>query len=148
MRLLIQRVKESKVIVEKKVVGSINNGVLVFFASQVNDDDSKIQYLVDKLVNLRIFSDDKDGKMNFSLKDINGEVLVVSQFTLYANCLKGRRPSFINAQKAAIAKNQYDEFVRLLKKDISISKVETGVFAAMMEVHLINDGPATFIIDN
>jgi D-aminoacyl-tRNA deacylase len=145
MKLLIQRVKSASVMVDKKIVGSIKNGALVFFGSKQGDVKENVKYLSEKLINLRIFSDE-DGKMNLSIKDKKYDVLVVSQFTLYADCSKGRRPSFIFAQDPKIAKEYYDEFVGLLKKDVS--KVETGVFGAMMEVSLINDGPATFIIES
>ena len=146
MRLLIQRVLSASVVVDKKIVGSIKNGALIFFGTSVNDDDSKVKILAEKFVNLRIFSDEND-KMNLSIKDISGEVLIVSQFTLYADCSKGRRPSFINAGKPEIAKKQYEEFVKLVKSKVS-TKVQTGIFGAMMEVHLINNGPATFLLEN
>ena len=146
MRLLIQRVIKASVVVDKKIVGSVKNGALIFFGTSVNDDDSKIKILADKFVNLRIFSDEND-KMNLSIKDVSGEVLIVSQFTLYADCSKGRRPSFINAGKPDIAKKQYDEFVELVKSKVS-TKVASGIFGAMMQVHLINDGPGTFLLEN
>jgi D-aminoacyl-tRNA deacylase len=146
MRLLIQRVINASVVVDKKIVGSIKNGALIFFGTSVNDDDSKIEILAEKFVNLRIFSDEND-KMNLSIKDISGEVLIVSQFTLYADCSKGRRPSFINAGKPDIANKQYEKFVELVKEKVS-TNVQTGVFGAMMQVHLINDGPGTFLLES
>jgi D-aminoacyl-tRNA deacylase len=144
MRALIQRVKNASVEVDGKVVGKINKGILIFFATTEGDEKSQIEWLASKIVNLRIFSD-KEGKMNLSLKEVNGELLVVSQFTLYADCIQGRRPSFIKAQDPSIAINLYEEFVSFLKKDVEV--VETGVFGAKMEVNLINDGPVTFMID-
>jgi len=143
MRLVIQRVKKASVLVNNQIVGSINSGALVFLAIHKDDLEKQIVWLVNKLLNLRFFSDSLD-KMNLSLKDTNKEVLVVSQFTLYADTLTGRRPSFTQSAHPEKAKNYYDQFIKLLQKEI---KVETGVFGAKMEVELINDGPVTFIID-
>lgn len=145
MRVLIQRVKNASVEVEGKIVGRIIKGILVFFATTQGDDKSQIEWLSSKIVNLRMFTD-QEGKMNLSLKEVNGEILVVSQFTLYADCIHGRRPSFIKAQEPSIAIKLYEEFVSFLKKDVEV--VETGVFGAKMEVSLINDGPVTFMIDS
>jgi len=144
MRIVIQRVKEASVEVNKKEVGKINKGLLVFFGAKKEDTEEQISWLVTKIINLRIFSD-VNGKMNLSLKDIQGEILVVSQFTLYADCTMGRRPSFIKAAEPAYAEKLYERFIKEMKKEIA--KVETGIFAAKMEVKLINDGPVTFIID-
>lgn len=145
MRALIQRVKKASVEVDGKVVGKINSGMLIFFATAQGDDSSQIEWLSSKIINLRIFADSED-KMNLSLKDVNGEILVVSQFTLYGDCTQGRRPSFIKAQDPSIAEKLYIEFVTFLRKNVEF--VDTGVFGAKMEVSLINDGPVTFIIDS
>lgn len=144
MRLLIQRVKEASVEVDKKIVGSIGSGALVFFAAHQNDRPESVAFLTNKLIHLRIFSDAAD-KMNLSLLDTLGSVLIVSQFTLYADCFKGHRPSFIQTAPPDVARTYYDAFVTEVKKSISI--VETGIFGANMQVHLVNDGPATFILD-
>jgi D-tyrosyl-tRNA(Tyr) deacylase len=144
MRLLIQRVKEASVLVENKVVGAIANGALVFFGVHKDDTEAQISYLAQKLINLRMFGDEND-KMNLSLLDIKGEILVISQFTLYADCSEGRRPDFFQSAPPIIAKPLYEKFVLELKK--SIEKIETGIFGAKMEVRLINDGPVTFIVD-
>ena len=144
MRICIQRVKQASVKVANVFVGSIEKGALVFLGVHHNDTLQDMQYLVNKLVNLRMFTDDQD-KMNFSLKDVGGEVLVVSQFTLYANCHTGRRPSFTDSASPTIAEELYLQFVEELKAHVS--NVETGIFGALMEVSLINDGPVTFLID-
>lgn len=145
MRAVIQRVKKASVEVEGKVVGKINSGLLVFFATTHGDDASQIEWLASKIINLRIFSDSED-KMNLSLKDVKGEILVVSQFTLYGDCNEGRRPSFVKAQEPSLAEKLYNEFVSFLRKNVEF--VDTGIFGAKMEVGLINDGPVTFIIDS
>ena len=111
MKLVVQRVKKSKVTVEDKVIGSINEGFLVLIGISNNDTKENADYLVKKLINLRVFSDN-DGKMNLSIKDIKGELLLVSQFTLYADCKNGNRPSFINAAKTDLAKPLYEYFIR------------------------------------
>jgi D-tyrosyl-tRNA(Tyr) deacylase len=144
MRIVIQRVKEAKVLVDEKVVGSISSGALVFFGSHKEDEQKEVLYLVNKLVNLRMFADSED-KMNISLVEAKKELLVISQFTLYADCQTGRRPSFTDTAPPEIAKTFYDQFIQEAKK--MVPKVETGVFGAKMEVRLINDGPVTFIID-
>ncbi len=145
MRLLIQRVKTAKVLVDKKVVGSINKGLLIFLAALDTDTREDLLYLTRKVANLRIFPDDQD-KMNRSLKDVKGGVLVVPQFTLYANCSAGNRPSFVKAGQPDTAKKFYDDFVFELKKELP--RIEGGVFGVKMEVHLVNDGPVTFIVDS
>ena len=144
MRAIIQRVKEAKVEVDKKTVGKINEGFLVFLACRKDDTLKKIPILADKIANFRIFPDSND-KMNLSLKDTNGEILIVSQFTLYADTKKGRRPSFTELMEPKLANEMYESFIAEMKK--RIPKVEAGVFQAKMKVHLINDGPLTFIID-
>ena len=144
MRVVIQRVLKASVEVENKIVGSIDKGLLVLFGTKEGDKKDQLSYLIDKLINLRIFPDEND-KLNLSLKDIEGEILIVSQFTLYGDCSKGRRPSFVHAQKPEEAKKIYELFLSEMKKEIK--KVESGIFGAKMKVSLINDGPVTFIID-
>jgi D-aminoacyl-tRNA deacylase len=144
VRLLIQRIKEASVFIDNKCFSSIKNGLLVFFAAKVGDTIEHVPSLAQKLINLRIFRDHED-KMNLSIQDVGGEILVVSQFTLYGDTSSGRRPSFILSAKGEDAIVLYDAFVSELKKQIP--KVETGVFGAKMEVHLINDGPVTFSMD-
>ncbi len=144
MRVIIQRVKTAKVEVEQKVISQINQGILVLFGCHKDDKENKIDHLVDKIVNMRIFSDETD-KMNLSLKDISGDILVVSQFTLLADTKKGRRPSFINSMEPKRANEFYKKFISKLKEHIA--NVQTGIFGAKMQVSLINDGPVTFILD-
>ena len=144
MKLVIQRVKNAKVDVDGKTVGSIENGFLVLIGVTHADNKETADYLVKKLCNLRVFEDEND-KMNLSLKDVAGEVLVVSQFTLYGDCRKGKRPSFIAAARPGTAIPLYERFVaELMDHDLH---VETGWFGADMEVSLINDGPVTLILD-
>ena len=146
MRLVVQRVKESQVEVEGKIVGHINKGFLVLLGIKHSDTKEDADYLVKKLVNLRIFSDEND-KMNLALKDVNGELLIISQFTLYGDCKKsGNRPSFSDSAKPDIAIPLYEYFIEECKKQIAI--VETGIFGADMKVSLLNDGPVTIIIDS
>lgn len=144
MKLLLQRVKNAQVSVQTEQVGSINQGILALVAIEEHDSPEIIAKMADKLLNYRVFSDEY-GKMNLSLKDIKGELLLVSQFTLAANTNKGLRPSFNGAAKPEKAKNDFDEFVRLCQQ--SNLKVETGQFAADMQVGLINDGPVTFLLE-
>lgn len=146
MRLVVQRVTESSVKVEDKIVGHINKGFLALLGIKHSDTKEDADYLVKKLVNLRIFSDEND-KMNLALKDVNGELLIISQFTLYGDCKKsGNRPSFSDSAKPDIAIPLYEYFIEECKKQIAI--VETGVFGADMKVSLLNDGPVTIIIDS
>ncbi len=146
MRLLIQRVKNAEVSVDNKIVGKINNGLLVFVGIKNSDTQEDVDYLVKKLINLRIFND-YNNKMNLSLQDINGELLVISQFTLYGNCKKsGNRPSFSEAAKPNIAISLYEYFINECKKLIPV--VERGIFGAEMQVNLLNDGPVTIILDS
>ncbi|MEM1282507.1 MAG: D-aminoacyl-tRNA deacylase [Chlamydiota bacterium] len=144
MRILIQRVKEAYVDVDGQVVGKIGKGVLVFLGLHKDDTESSIPWLVNKLVGLRVFEDEQ-GKMNLSVKDIGGEVLVVSQFTLYGNCMNGRRPDFISTMRGEDAEQLYDRFVKEVQ-DI-MGSVQSGQFGANMQVHLVNDGPVTFMIE-
>ena len=145
MRVVVQRVKHASVTINGTVNGKINNGFLVLLGVQSTDSEQDVDYLVKKVTNLRIFSDEND-KMNLSLKDVNGELLIVSQFTLYANCKEGNRPSFVEAAKPDIAIPLYEYFVSECKKIIPV--VETGIFGADMKVNLLNDGPVTIIIDS
>ena len=144
MRAVIQRVKEAEVKISGKTVGKIGKGLLVLLAVHQDDTEDKIERLATKIINLRIFAD-KDDKMNLSIKDVGGEILVVSQFTLYGDISKGNRPSFIESAKPDKAVPYYEKFVEKIK--VSGLKTATGEFGAMMEVSLINDGPVTIIID-
>ena len=145
MRVVVQRVKHASVTINGTVNGKINNGFLVLLGIQSTDSKQDVDYLVKKVTNLRIFSDEND-KINLSLKDVNGELLIVSQFTLYANCKEGNRPSFVEAAKPDIAIPLYEYFVSECKKIIPV--VETGIFGADMKVDLLNDGPVTIIMDS
>lgn len=144
MRAVIQRVTRAKVTVADEVVGEIGQGLLILLGVTHQDDNKDADVLIDKIVNLRIFSD-AEGKMNLSLIDIRGAMLVVSQFTLYGDTRRGRRPSFINAASGEDALRWYDFFVTNARE--SVQKVETGIFGAMMAVELVNDRPVTIIID-
>lgn len=144
MKIVIQRVANAQVEVDKKVVGKIGKGFLVLVGVTHEDTKENADYLVKKLCKLRIFTDEND-KMNLSLKDVNGELLIVSQFTLYANCKDGNRPSFVEAAKPEQANELYEYFCSECEKnDI---KVEKGIFGADMKVSLLNDGPVTIIIE-
>ena len=146
VRLVIQRVKEASVKVENKIVGKINQGFLVLLGIKNTDTKKDVEYLVRKLVNLRVFSDE-DGKMNLSIMSVKGELLIVSQFTLYGECKKsGNRPSFTEAAKPDIAIPLYEYFIGECKKQVLV--VQEGIFGADMEVGLVNDGPVTIIIDS
>ncbi len=145
MKLVIQRVKNAKVKVEDKVVGKINHGFLVLLGVTHNDTKEIADYLVNKLCKLRVFADEND-KMNLNIKDVKGELLIVSQFTLYADCMQGNRPSFTNAAKPEKANELYEYFCsECEKQDIRLQK---GIFGADMKVELTNDGPVTIIIEN
>ena len=145
MRAVLQRVSRAKVTVAGDVTGEIERGILVLLGVGSGDAESDVGYLVEKIVNLRIF-DDEDGKMNLSVIDVKGDLLVVSQFTLYADVRKGRRPSYIGAALPDEANRLYEVFVAEARKHIS--KVETGRVQAMMDVELVNDGPVTIILDS
>ena len=144
MIAVIQRVLESSVKINNEIVGSINQGLLVFFCVENGDTDEKISYMVEKILNLRIF-EDENGKMSKSLQDINGDMLIISQFTLAGNTQKGRRPDFTGAAKPNIAKPIYEKFISEVGKVIN-GKVAQGQFGADMKVALVNDGPVTLII--
>ena len=144
MKLVVQRVKNAKVDVDGKTVGSIEKGFLVLLGVTHTDTKETADYLVKKLCKLRVF-EDENGKMNLALKDVAGSLLIVSQFTLYADCSEGNRPSFINAAKPDIANELYEYFCKKCKEqDI---KVEKGIFGADMKVSLLNDGPVTIILE-
>lgn len=146
MRLLIQRVKRASVTINGNDKRGINQGMCVFIGVTHGDNEQKADWLAEKMTGLRIF-EDSDGKINLSLKDIGGEVLLVSQFSLYASCAKGRRPGFSDAAKPDEAERLYDYFVAKVKS-MGLAGVECGEFGADMEVEIINDGPLTFIVDS
>lgn len=146
MRILIQRVLNACVIVNNITVGEIDTGILVLLGIADDDDEKDIDWLINKMIHLRIFNDN-DGIMNLSVGEVGGDILIVSQFTLYASTKKGNRPSYINAAKPDIAKLKYDTFVKRLRLLYS-GKVQEGRFAADMKVNLINDGPVTIWIDS
>ena len=145
MRFLIQRVNKANVEVDKKCVGKIGKGFLVFVGITQADNKEIADVLVKKLINVKVFSDEND-RMNLALKDVNGELLIVSQFTLYANCKRGNRPDFIQAAKAEQANDLYEYIVDKCKEN-GIN-VQTGIFGADMKVELLNDGPVTIILDS
>lgn len=145
MRIIVQRVNHASVEVDEKVVGDIKKGLLVFIGVGREDDESDLDYMVNKVMGLRIF-EDEDDKMNLSLEDIQGELLVVSQFTLYGDARKGRRPSFTASAAPDIGEEYYEKFVEKCRK--GGLKVETGIFGADMNVNLSNDGPVTIMIDS
>lgn len=144
MRLLIQRVKNASVSVQGSVVGEIQQGLVIFVGVGKGDSIEESDWLADKVSNLRIFNDD-NGKMNRSLVDVDGAILSISQFTLYGDCRKGRRPAFTDAADPELGKQLYGEFNNALRSNGLM--VETGIFAADMQVSLINDGPVTFWLD-
>ncbi len=146
MRVLLQRVSEASVTVDTQIESNIGQGLLLLVGIEDQDNQDDINWLVNKIVNMRIFNDE-EGKMNLSLLDVKGEVLVVSQFTLHASTKKGNRPSFIKAAKPALAIPLYEQFVSSLSERIE-RKVQTGVFGADMKVSLINDGPVTIWLDS
>ena len=145
MRAVVQRVSSSKVTVDGEVTGEINKGLLVLLGVTHEDTSKDVDYIIDKVLNLRIFEDENE-KMNLSLKDVGGELLVVSQFTLYGDARKGRRPSFSDAARPEIANPLYEEFVQKVK-DLNIN-VGTGKFGAHMMVDLTNDGPVTILLES
>lgn len=144
MKLVIQRVKRASVEVNKEIIGKIEQGFLVLLGVGPEDTQENANYLVQKLIKLRVF-EDENGKMNLALKDINGQLLIVSQFTLYADCSGGNRPSFVNAAKPDKANELYEYFIKKCKEENI--KVEHGEFGADMKVELLNDGPVTIILE-
>lgn len=145
MRILIQRSKESSVSVDGKVVGSIDMGIVALVSFTEGDTSKEIDYLIDKMINLRIF-DDENGVMNRSLIDVGGSILSISQFTLYGDTKKGRRPSYINSLRGEESIKLYEEFNKKIKE--RGIKVETGIFGADMKVSILNDGPVTFMLES
>ena len=145
MRAVVQLVSRAEVTIQKKTVGSIGPGLVVLLGISKNDTVKEIDYLADKIINLRIFPD-RNQKMNLSVKDIKGEILLVSQFTLFGDCRKGRRPSYSNAAPPDRAKELYDTFIQKLD-DLGIPTA-TGEFQAMMKVNLVNNGPVTILLDS
>lgn len=145
MRAAIQRVSCARVTVDNELIGEINQGILILLGVSNEDTEKEADYILDKTINLRIF-DNAEGKMNLSLADIQGGLLIVSQFTLYGDARRGRRPSYIKAAEPAVAANLYQYFIAEARR--KIEKVETGQFQAMMNVELINDGPVTILLDS
>lgn len=145
MRVVIQRVTQAKVIVENETVGEIKKGFLLLVGVEEADTEEDVDYIVRKVVNMRIFEDDQE-KMNRSLKDVGGDILSISQFTLHADTKKGNRPSFIAAAKPDVAQELYEQFNEKIRANEL--KVETGVFGAHMDVALTNDGPVTILVDS
>ena len=145
MRAIVQRVKSASVEVSGETIGSIEKGLLVFLAVKNEDTDKDLDYIIDKVCGLRIFTDDND-KMNLSVKDVGGQILLVSQFTLYGDVRKGKRPSFTDSAKGDLAERYYEKAIAAFKNEIDV--VETGRFGADMQVSLINDGPVTIQLDS
>ena len=145
MRAVVQRVTRAKVTVEDKITGEINSGLVALLGVARDDRETDAEYLAAKIVSLRIF-DDEEGKMNRSVKDIDGGVLVVSQFTLYGDVRRGLRPSWIDAAAPEVAKPLYEFFIAQLKQ--RLSKVASGSFRSLMQVELVNDGPVTILLDS
>lgn len=146
MRVVIQKVSEAKVTVEKNEISSIKKGLLVLLGIEDADTEEDINWLVKKIVQLRIFNDE-NGVMNRSVQEVDGDIIVVSQFTLHASTKKGNRPSYIRASKPEFAIPTYEKFIAKTEKELG-KKVGTGIFGAMMDVSLVNDGPVTIIIDS
>ncbi|MBP3800617.1 MAG: D-tyrosyl-tRNA(Tyr) deacylase [Clostridia bacterium] len=144
MRFVVQRVKNANVKVDGKIVGQINKGYMVLIGVKQDDTKEEADYLVKKLINLRVF-EDENGKMNLSLNDVHGELLLISQFTLYGDCSNGNRPSFTEAAKPDKANELYEYIIEKCKE--KINKVDTGMFGADMKVELLNDGPVTIIME-
>jgi D-tyrosyl-tRNA(Tyr) deacylase len=145
MKAVIQRVKSSSVIVDSEIKGAIDKGLLVLIGIHEEDTNEKLEWICNKIAKLRIF-EDREGKMNLSVQDVGGEILIVSQFTLYANSDKGTRPSFIEAAKPDKAEPMYEEMIRWFKTNTDLN-IQTGKFGAMMNVKLENDGPVTIILE-
>ncbi len=145
MRAVVQRVSEASVKVSGNTIGEIGGGVLVFLGVGAGDNDADLKYIADKIMGLRIFSDEND-KMNLSVADIGGSVLVISQFTLYGDCRKGRRPNFTSSMEPVAAEQMYNRFVEYIK-DQGLD-VQCGKFGADMKVSLVNDGPVTILLDS
>jgi len=147
MRLLIQRVTHAQVITNNQLIGKIEHGLLLFLAIHRKDDKTHIRKLIDKVIYLRIF-EDQQGKMTLSIRESRGKILLISQFTLYANCQKGRRPSFADTASFEEAKILYEIFAQELRKVMGNAHVATGKFGTHMQIELINDGPVTLLLDS
>ncbi len=148
MKVVVQRVSEGGVYIkDSDYKAEIKKGFVILLGIKFDDSEKDVIFLADKCSNLRVFEDEND-KMNLSIKDINGEALVISQFTLYGDAQKGNRPGFTDAAKPEIAIPLYEKFINRLKEDIGFDKVKTGIFGAMMQVKIVNDGPVTIIIDS
>jgi D-tyrosyl-tRNA(Tyr) deacylase len=147
MRAVVQRVSHCSVTVDGQITGKINTGLLVLLGVSPNDSQKDLDYIVDKVLNMRIFSDEND-KMNLSVQDIKGDIMAVSQFTLYGDVRKGRRPSFSTSAPAEIAKDWYDKFACTLRKVYTDANIATGIFQSDMKVELLNDGPVTILLDS
>jgi D-tyrosyl-tRNA(Tyr) deacylase len=146
MRIVVQRISEASVRIDEKIVGSISHGLMVLVGVEITDVQKDADYLIQKLINLRIFNDE-EGKMNLSIQDVGGELLIVSQFTLHASTKKGNRPSYIRAARPEQAIPLYTYFIEQAQKELK-TKIQTGEFGADMKVSLVNDGPVTIIIDS
>ena len=146
MKALIQRVSSGSVEVDKKIVGSINKGLVIFIGITHNDSEKEINYLTNKILNLRIFGDENTDNFEKSVLDNQCELLIISQFTLYGDTKKGRRPSFVNSAKSDYASQIYNKFVEKLREEQI--KVETGIFGAKMTVNIVNEGPVTLILES
>ena len=146
MRVVVQRVSQSNVKVSGEVIGEINEGLMVLVSFVDEDNDTDLDWMTKKIINLRIFNDD-EGKMNRSVQDIGGDILLISQFTLHGSTKKGNRPSFIKAAKPDFAKVMYERFIKVLEQSLG-KEIQTGEFGGDMKVSLINDGPTTIIIDS
>ena len=146
MRAVIQRVSQSNVKVSGEVIGEIKGGLMVLVSFVDEDNDTDLDWMTKKIVNLRIFNDD-EGKMNRSIQDVDGDILLISQFTLHGSTKKGNRPSFIKAAKPDIANVMYEKFIKILEQSLG-KKIQTGEFGGDMKVSLVNDGPTTIIIDS
>ncbi len=146
MKIVIQRVKHASVTIDGEIKGKIGTGFMALVGFCEGDREEYLRPMADKMIGLRVF-EDEDERMNLSLADVGGDILAISQFTLYADCKKGRRPSFISAMKPDAASDFYDKFVAICE-EISGKKVQTGIFGADMKVELLNDGPVTIILDS
>ena len=146
MRVVVQRVSQSNVKVSGEVIGEINEGLMVLVSFVDEDNDTDLGWMTKKIINLRIFNDD-EGKMNRSVQDVGGDILLISQFTLHGSTKKGNRPSFIKAAKPDFANVMYERFIKILEQSLG-KKIQTGEFGGDMKVSLVNDGPTTIIIDS
>ena len=146
MRVLVQRVKKADVLVKKKIVGSINNGILIYVGIDINDENDDLDWITKKVLNLRIFNDEFD-LMNYSVRDVNGEILLISQFTLMASTKKGNRPSYVKSANHKIAVPLYESLIKKIEENIDF-KIQRGIFGADMKVTSINDGPVNIYLDS